>query len=232
MIVGIGLIANNFRRSNAKFHNVCIYAAGVSNSLCNDSNEFERERQCLNESLRDSVSLDCFVYFSTCSVDDPEVQKTPYVLHKLAMERLVKSHARYLILRLPHVAGNSFNPHTLLNFLQERISRSESFQLWGGAYRNIIDVDDVTRLATYLIENTFARNMIVNIAAPYSYSVIDIVKLLESTVGKSAIYELINRESKYEIDLSDLKKLIGECWVNFDDDYLKNVIDKYYEKIT
>lgn len=232
MIVGIGLIANNFRLNYAQYHNVCIHAAGVSNSHCNDAHEFERERQCLNESLQKSKSLDCFVYFSTCSVYDPELQKTSYVQHKLEMEKLVASHSRYLILRLPHVAGRSFNTHTLLNFLHARISQSELFQLWAGAYRNIIDVDDVARLTASLIQNVFARNMIVNMAAPSSYSILDIVKSLELTLGKSAIYELINSESKYEIDISKLKNLIGECWLNFDDNYLENVINKYYEKIT
>ena len=97
------------------------------------------------------MHVDVFVYFGTCSVADPEVRHTAYVQHKLAMEQMVSAHSRNLILRLPQVAGKTPNPHTLLNFLYGRIARSESFNLWSKARRNIIDVADVTAIAEQLI---------------------------------------------------------------------------------
>ena len=51
----------------------------------------------------------------------------PYVRHKIEMERLVSDHAKFVIVRLPQVAGRTPNPHTLLNYLYARVARSEKF---------------------------------------------------------------------------------------------------------
>ena len=143
MIIGSGLLAHAFSSAFLQREDVCIYAAGVSNSSCTDAHEFARERQRLEDALRQAMHVDTFVYFGTCSVADPDSQNTPYVQHKLAMERLVQAHPQGLILRLPQVAGKTSNPHTLLNYLYARISRSEKFDLWSRAKRNIIDVAEV-----------------------------------------------------------------------------------------
>jgi hypothetical protein len=45
MIIGNGMIANNL--SKIDNDNVLFFASGVSNSLCNDENEFEREIKLL-----------------------------------------------------------------------------------------------------------------------------------------------------------------------------------------
>jgi len=92
MIIGTGLIANGFKSAYTHREDVCIYRAGVSNSLCTDVREFDRERKRLYLALNNSMHTDCFVYFSTCSVSDPEIQHSAYVLHKLAMEQLVTTH--------------------------------------------------------------------------------------------------------------------------------------------
>jgi len=151
MLIGSGLLAHAFSRAFLRREDVCIYAAGVSNSSCTDIHEFAHERQRLGDALRQAMHVDVFVYFGTCSVADPEVRHTAYVQHKLAMEQMVSAHSRNLILRLPQVAGKTPNPHTLLNFLYGRIARSESFNLWSKARRNIIDVADVTAIAEQLI---------------------------------------------------------------------------------
>lgn len=230
MIIGSGLIAHAFKATYAHSDTVCIYAAGVSNSSCSDAHEFERERQRLYAALIQSQNVDCFVYFGTCSVADPEAQHTPYVRHKLAMEQLVATHPRHLILRLPQVAGITPNPHTLLNYLYAHIARSESFQLWVRARRNIIDVDDVAAIAGQLIANPSARNLTVNIANPVSYAMADIVAAMERVVGKRAIYELIDRGSAYAIDTRAISPLMEAAGVRFGDDYLDKITGKYYAK--
>ena len=230
MIIGSGLIAHAFRTAYAHSETVCIYAAGVSNSGCSDAHEFVRERQRLTAALQQARHADCFVYFGTCSVADPEAQHTPYVQHKLAMEQLAATHPRYLILRLPQVAGRTPNPHTLLNFLYAHIARSEAFQLWNKARRNIIDVDDVAAIANLLIEDTSARNITVNIANPVSYAMADIVGAMERVVGKRAIYDLVERGSEYTIDTSAIRSALDKANVQFGDGYLETVIGKYYAK--
>lgn len=228
MIIGSGLVANGFNRAFKKSKDICIYAAGVSRSSCVDQNEFNRERQRLIVALHESRSLDCFVYFSTCSVADKDIRIQSYVTHKVAMEKLVAKHPRHLIFRLPQIAGVTHNPYTLLNFLYARIVGSESFELWTKAYRNIIDLDDMVELTSLIIEDVSIRNITINIANPVSYSITDIVRLMESAIGKPAIYKPIECGSKYEIDLCMMKKFLSKSKVTFGENYLKNVIGKYY----
>jgi nucleoside-diphosphate-sugar epimerase len=231
MLIGSGLIAHAFVPEFSHRDDVCIYAAGVSNSSCTDAHEFTRERQRLTKALAQAGHDVTFVYFGTCSVADPEARDTPYVQHKLAMEQLVSAHPRYLILRLPQVAGKTPNPHTLLNYLYARISRSEAFLLWRNAKRNIIDVDDVAAIARQLFADTSMQNITLNIANPTSYSMIDIVHAMESIVGKKAIYEIMERGCEYPIDIGIIRPILNKITVRFDDNYLERVLGKYYEKI-
>lgn len=232
MIIGSGLIAHAFFGAFARREDACIYAAGVSNSRCADASEFARERQRLEDALRQAKHVDAFVYFGTCSVADPETQDTPYVRHKLAMEQLVRAHPQSLILRLPQVAGRTPNPHTLLNFLYARISRSESFELWSGAKRNIIDVVDMAAIAEQFIADTSARNMTVNIANVVNYPMAAIVRTMERVVGKPAVYRIVERGSEYSVDTRAIYPVLEKAGVKFGNDYLEKVIGKYYEKVT
>ena len=232
MIIGSGLIAHAFADEYSQRENVCIYAAGVSNSRCTDASEFARERQRLDDALRQAKHVDAFVYFGTCSVADPEAQATPYVQHKLLMEQLASTHPHSLIFRLPQVAGNTPNPHTLLNFLYARISRSESFELWSGAKRNIIDVVDMAAIAEQFIADSSARNMTVNIANLVNYPMAAIVHAMERVVGKPAVYRTVERGSEYSIDTRAIYPVLEKAGVKFGNDYLEKVIGKYYQKVT
>ena len=68
MIIGSGLLAHAFSSAFLQRKDVCIYAAGVSNSSCTDAREFAREHQRLEQALRQAIHVDAFVYFGTCSV--------------------------------------------------------------------------------------------------------------------------------------------------------------------
>ena len=231
MIIGSGLLAHAFARIFLQCEDVCIYAAGVSNSSCTDVREFARERQRLEGALQQTIHVDAFVYFSTCSVADPEVLNTSYVQHKLAMEQMVRTHPRHLILRLPQVAGKTPNPHTLLNYLYARISRSESFDLWSKAKRNIIDVDDAASIAQQLMSDKSMRNKTLNIANVVAYTMTGIVSAMENFVGKRAVYDVLERGSEYQIDTSAIIPLLETAGVKFDNGYLEKIIEKYYEKV-
>lgn len=230
MLIGSGMLAQGFAIPFSQRDDICIYSAGVSNSNCIDVYEFERERCLLSETLKKMQHVGVFVYFGTCSVGDPEALSTPYVQHKLAMEQLVVEHPQYLILRLPQVAGKTPNPHTLLNFLYARISRSEAFNLWGKAKRNIIDIDDVVLIAAQFIGDEYTRNTTINIANPTSYSMMDIVGGMERAVGKRAIYYVVERGSEYTIDASAILPVLENAGVGFGSDYLEKVVGKYYGK--
>lgn len=228
MIIGSGLLASAFAPSFLQHGKVCIYAAGVSNSGCTDLREFARERSRLMAALQQAKHFEVFLYFGTCSVADPETQNTPYVQHKLAMEKLAATHPHYLILRLPQVAGITPNPHTLLNYLYAKIARSESFSLWKNAKRNIIDVDDIADIAQQLITHLSVRNTMLNIANPRNYSMSEIVSTMERIVGKDAIYDVLERGSEYPIDVTPMLTLIDQSSLKFGDSYLEQVINKYY----
>lgn len=232
MIIGSGLLAQAFSPEYLHREDVCIYAAGVSNSGCADDHEFARERQRLMVALKQTMCVDAFVYFGTCSVDDPEARKTPYVQHKLAMEQLVSEHPRSLILRLPNIAGRTPNPHTVLNYLYARISRSESFKLWSNAKRNIVDVDDAVAIAQLVIAHSLARNVTINIANAFNYPITDIVSTMERVVGKPAIYDVVERGAEYLIDIRVISPMLERAGVIFSNDYLEKVIDRYYGKYT
>lgn len=230
MIIGSGLLARAFSAPFQQRDDVCVYAAGVSNSSCTDVREFERERSRLIAALRTAADVRTFVYFGTCSVGDPDVQHAPYVQHKLMMEQLVAQHPHYLILRLPQLAGHTPNPHTLLNFLYACIARSEAFSVWSKAYRNIIDVEDVVTLACQLIDNPMMRGRTFNLANPRSYAMLDIVTEMEKIVGKPAIYDIQARGYHYEIDVTEMLPALAKTNIRFDNRYLNRVLRKYYER--
>jgi nucleoside-diphosphate-sugar epimerase len=232
MLIGSGLLAQAFVSTYSQRDDVCIYAAGVSNSTCTDTHEFSRERQRLSDALQQAKQVNPFVYFGTCSVDDPEARNTPYVQHKLAMERLASTHPHHLILRLPQVAGITPNPHTLLNYLYAKIARSEAFSLWQNAKRNIIDIDDVASIVRQLVADKTARNITLNIANPVSYPMTDIVSVMERIVGKRAIYDVVERGSEYPIDITFMLTVLNKTSVKFGEDYLEQVIGKYYGKVS
>jgi nucleoside-diphosphate-sugar epimerase len=124
MIVGNGLIAKAFYDNYANRDDVLIFASGVSNSSNIDPKEFIREKTLLKSFLTERKKI---VYFSTCSIEDPSLENSPYILHKLEMEELVKGVNDYLIFRLPQLAGKTDNPNTLLNFLYRKIKKSGIF---------------------------------------------------------------------------------------------------------
>lgn len=230
MIIGSGLLARAFPESFQLRDDVCIYAAGVSNSSSKESSEFSREEARLVNALQVARNVNAFVYFGTCSVYDLEMQDTQYVRHKLAMEKLAAEHPHALILRLPQVAGHTPNPHTLLNFIYARVARSEAFCVWSNAFRNIIDVEDVAILTEFFIDNPTMRRQVMNLANSRCYSMLEIVHCMEKVVGKPAIYNTEMRGYHYDIDVADILPVLTQTDISFDSHYLSRVLSKYYEK--
>jgi nucleoside-diphosphate-sugar epimerase len=211
MIIGSGVVASCLDDRPG----VILYAAGVSNSRCEDADEFKRDRERLIDNL-DRRGL--FVYFSTCAAGD-----STYVTHKRELEALVKERGDYLICRLPIVAGKTTNPHTLLNYLHSRIARSERFDLIPEARRNIIDTTDIGSIVKWLLK-TGAENETVNVAAPMDYSMRQIVTAFEDLTGKRAYTRDHPGSPDLLIDVSRIKAA-PMCWSG---DYLGDVLRRYY----
>jgi nucleoside-diphosphate-sugar epimerase len=228
LINGSGMIAKAFEPMFATDAGVCIFASGVSNSKCDEQKQFDRENRLLQETIEQLTPEVILVYFGTCSVYDPDSIGSPYLSHKLSMESLVTEHSRYLICRLPQLAGRSDNPHTLLNYLARCISEARYFELWSDAFRNIIDVEDVVAIVNEIIKIGCFENKVLNIANPNSHKIEEIVTIMEVVLGRKAFFSRVERGSEYCIDVQEIMTLCNSAGVHFKENYLEQVIRKYY----
>lgn len=226
MIIGNGLLAQAFAPLFFDDQNVIIFASGVSNSRETRAEEFLRERKMLSEALDQDKFT---VYFSTCSVHDPELSASPYVHHKIELENMVRERAGLsTIFRLPQVVGSTPNPFTLTNYLYHQIKTGKPFQVWLNARRNLIDVAEVAGIASHLIKGHRSDNLTTNIACPFSTPVIDLVAIFEQLLDKRANCESVNAGASYPLNTSVAMSAAQEAGIGFDDQYVRNLITKYY----
>lgn len=231
MIIGTGLIARAFFPRSALIDNMCIYAAGVSNSSCRDPLEFSRDQSRLVETMASLASDMLFVYVSTCSVHDPGSKASSYVAHKIKLEQIAQQrNGDTLILRLPQVAGHTPNPHTVLNYLYARIARSERFDLWSRATRNIIDVEDAVDITLDMIVNEGKRSGFLNVANHRNTSMFELVSIFEQITDRRAIYSIVDRGADYNIETTQIANSLRRCNIAFDDTYLQQTLTKYYAR--
>lgn len=226
MIIGSGMLARAFD-CYRDHPSIVVFASGVSDSTVTDVAQFERERALLVDTL-DQQSKKQFVYFSTCSIVDPDLFSSPYVHHKLKMEGLVQAYSsRYVVFRFPQVVGQGGNKNTLTNRLHTSIRDNERFQLWRNAFRYIIDVDDVLAVATYMIDRDEYVNRIINVAS-CRFSIFEIVRALEGVTQRSAVYTELDKGASYNIDCYEAHQVAKSLNIQFDETYLHRVVRKYY----
>lgn len=230
MIIGNGLLGACFRKHEKKLdHNVVIFASGVSNSSEISASEFDRELDLLYKYISKSFYI---VYFSTCSIFDETLKHSQYVQHKLNIEKILNSRGNALIIRLPQLVGYGGNKHTLLNFLSKNIESGSAFDVWVNAKRSLIDVDDVVYFTFKLIEHFIPNFCLINLAAPRTISIIELVNLIEKSIGKTANYRLVNAGSDYFIDVSQVRSLFSDYSLIFHDDYFDSIVMKYLHSPT
>jgi len=225
MVVGSGMIASALSCYKAE-EGVLIFASGVSNSRETSETAFQRERALLETNLKQRRDT-LFVYFSTTSIHDPDLVSSPYVLHKLAMERLVRFTAnRYLIFRCSEVVGRGGNRANVVNFFHSRISNDESFDLWVNASRRLIDVEDVVASVTEVIDVGAPAQGTILLTVDQLTHVEDIVAALEQTTGKKANYRRVAKGNCSNInqraDIDEAKV------ISVRENYAAHLISKYY----
>ena len=226
MIIGSGMLARTFSVYDER-DDVVVLAAGVSNSRETRSESFEREIRLVEKTIA-SIGGKLLVYFSTCSIYDPDAVSTPYVRHKLSIEKMVRDMAaNYSLFRLPQVVGNTANSITLISFLYNSIVTQQPIDVWDKAYRYVIDADDVARIVSYAIDNEMFRNSTVNVASRPCL-VADLVKILEEITGKKAVCTHREKGGYYSIDTTDIEPILEQLRVEFGPEYLKSVLSKYY----
>ncbi len=225
MIVGNGFLASAFADDYLHTSDVLIFASGVSNSLENDSAAFMRERTLLRQMLGTKKQI---VYFGTCSLYDPDLEQTPYVMHKREMENIVRESPCYTIFRLPQLVGKSHNTNTLANFINAKITKNEHFSIWGNATRNLIDISDVTLIVKALLSDEKYLTQTINIACPTSLPILKIVKIFELVLGKNAHYSVVDKGGNYSIDVNLAEDVAKKVGINFDEAYVERIVSKYY----
>ena len=229
MIIGNGMLARAFSPYSRR-DDVIIFASGVSNSREVSDENFDRETRLVQETAGRWPDLN-FVYFSTCSILDPELNHTPYVRHKIAIEKRVGQQKHFHIFRLPLVIGKSENPNTLTNYFHHRLRRKQPLVVWEDAERNLIDVEDVYKIASLIIDGGLLKNRIANIAATTNIRVVDIVKLMAGITGEKPISKIEkgHQKSRYSIDVAPILPLIEQAGIDFENNYHLSVLRKYYE---
>lgn len=222
-IIGNGLLANAFKFSKFSFSgNLTVFASGVSNSQNSDISSYKREYDLLR-TIDTSKKL---LYFSTCSIYDKLNYNSSYVQHKLLMENYIKEEFRfYNILRLPQVVGRGGNPNNLLNYLDRSIRANNIITVQNKASRNIVDVDDIVRFSSVCSQ---IDELLINIAAPTSTGILSIINCFESIFDMVAKVNLVDGGHGYSIDITDIRRIFENFDNYFNDEYLRNVIVKYY----
>ena len=130
MIIGHGDIASVLTDHEDHIY----FASGVSNSQETRESEYRREVFL----LLDQDKSKHLIYFSSLSIF---YSNTPYTRHKIFMERLIKKYfEHYTIVRMGNITWGT-NPHTLINFIQNKIRNREPFEI-KDVYRYVVDKDE------------------------------------------------------------------------------------------
>ncbi len=227
MVVGNGLLANAFSQFEDD-DTVVLFASGVSNSTLENKTEYEREYKLVEKY---STSNSLFIYFSTCSVFDKTLAKTPYILHKLKLEKFIQEKLNsYLIFRLPILVGKTPNANTLTNFLFNCISQNKTFSLHKNACRYIMDVDDVKILLAPIIKSNSYSNKIINVHFGNQIFIAELVEMLEQSIKEKAIYTIEEKGDCYITDNRIFSSVLKEHGFQLPINYNKKIIEKYYGK--
>lgn len=225
MIVGSGLLANAFAPAFSGDEDFLVFASGVSNSSETRHEAFLRERMLLQATLSPVRRL---IYFSSCAVANASQPSTPYLQHKREMERMVLGNDG-IVLRLPQVVGKSSNPNTLTNFLFDRIDQGLPFELWTKVERNLIDIDDVASIATFMVRRGLLQpGRPESIAAAESIPMLRIVSAFEEIIGRKAVFQAIEKALPFPIESALCQTVAVDLGIRFDETYLTRLLRKYY----
>ncbi|WP_291122032.1 NAD-dependent epimerase/dehydratase family protein [Empedobacter sp. UBA7620] len=223
MIVGKGLIANLF--TEVDLDEVVFFASGVSNSSETRKGEFLREQNLVEDTLANNPEK-LFVYFSTCSIYDSSKYNSLYVLHKLHIEEIIKQKAKhFLILRVSNAVGRGGNPNLLMNYISRQILNDQELVVHQQATRNLIDVEDVKNITMKYIASK-DWNKIINVAYTENFNILEIIEVFEQILNKKANKNIENKGEHYSIDIHELDYAFD---LNDKNDYLHQLIEKYYE---
>ncbi len=219
MIIGNGLIAKHIAIYDAE--NIVFFASGVSNSQEVAAAAYQREQDLVTKTLSENNEK-LFVYFSTYSIDDPSMQAKPYILHKKNMENYVEKNAQqYLIIRTSNLIGETPNPHTIANYLREKVQSSEHFEVWN-IKRNLLHINHLCSMTnSFISENNL--NQTIYLVNPVAYSVLEIVACFEEILNKKANYNLVDKGANFDTPIELSQRLFTKIGISSIDYLAKNL---------
>ena len=228
MIVGNGMLANSFNHYKES-NDVLIFASGVSNSKNIDTSQFNRELSILNNNIELLSENTFFIYFSTTSINDPELKNSSYVLHKLNIEDTINKKVKnFIIFRLSNIVGKSKNSNTIFNYLINKINNNEDIEIWKYAERNFVSIDQLVQIIDLFIGNRDRWNKkIINIANFQNIKVTDLLEKLQIHFKKNISVKVIEKGIPYSIDLSILKFELEKQIPNFNFFTIEKLINIY-----
>lgn len=227
MVIGNGVIANRFIDYSFQSEYL-IFAGNVHDSVIRDENAIQEEEMAVRAALSGHPDA-TFIYFSSCSIHDPDLGCAPYVQHKLRLEKLIQNSAkRFLIFRLPQVLGLSNAKSSLVNYLVDAIYTQKPFELWQNAQKNLIDIDDVHEIVGEVLKRKTFLNKIINIASTHQTSVLQLVGDIEDFIGLSANYLLVRKGTNYDLDVSEIKPILSDLNIDFGENYVRTALNKYF----
>jgi nucleoside-diphosphate-sugar epimerase len=219
-IIGSGLLATNF--GACTFSRSClILASGVSNSNEHREAEFRRESETISAAMRAHPSSRV-IYFSTCSI--LQQTQTPYIRHKLDMESLVAAKASsFQIYRLPQVVGPTRNL-TLVSYLVESVLLRRRVSIQRHAKRNLVDVNDVSRLIHQLVERDIGINTTQSLAATHGVHVIEVLQTIGGILDIEPQFDLVDAGESYAIPTAFMRQHFGPDDALMKPDYWQTVL--------
>ncbi|MDD1782472.1 hypothetical protein LRP49_14970 [Enterovibrio sp. ZSDZ35] len=226
MVVGGGQLAKVFANFSHD-DSVCIFASGVSNSACLLESEFEREKALLLENLHNSRNKK-FVYFSSCALSPDDYMLNAYYEHKSKMELLIKENSdNYYIFRIPQLFGDLILHKTIVNFIYKAIVHNHKFNVYNGAFRYVIEIEDLKELVCKFIAIS-EPNIVIDFANPYRYSVLDLVRSFEKVLKTTASYNLVDKNDSYILNLSAMDEFVKDNSLDFSfgEDYFERKIEQ------
>jgi nucleoside-diphosphate-sugar epimerase len=227
MVIGNGLIAQAFKKYTDN-ENILMFASGTSSSKFCTPYDCLREESLLTEFLDKYSNQVLFVYFSSCSIANSNLTYDAYHSHKKKMEGIIRTNAKkYTIFRLPNVVGPVVNLDTLFYYLVDKVLKKKEFDLWSGAKRNIIDIDDVAKIINHIVDNNLFLNETVNVANLNDVTVDEIVNEISKYLGIDGKFTIVEYNDNYYIDLIKIKPIVRELGMNFNLNYLQIITKKY-----
>lgn len=225
MVIGNGLLATTLMQYKDN-DSILIFASGVSNSSCTDIKEFQREETLITKHLQ---TKNKFIYFSTISVYDEELNSSMYIAHKRKIEDLICRKAKsYIIFRLPILLGKSKNTNTLCNYIANRININQPINIYTQACRYLIDVEDLSTLLPNFIDTDSYNNNIIDINYNNKISIDELVNYFEISLKKTTKKTYEHKGGCYNTNNNTFIELLNSLDFIYDSNYLANRINKYY----